>query len=312
MKKHLILFTLLLVAIISSACNSEASKPIDSDEANEQTETTHDDTITYESENGPIEVPANPERVVVLASFNVGSVMALDVNLVGVDTWAMNNPRYAPYLEGVEEVTDESIEKILELEPDLIIADPTNNNLDRLEGIAPTVTYTYGQVDYLTQHLEIGKLLNKEAEAQAWIDDFKQRAEAAGEEVKDVHGKDVTVSVIESFDKQLYVFGDNFGRGTEILYQEMNLDMPEAVSEVALNDGFYALSPEVLPEYAGDFIILSNDGEDSSFQETETYQTIPAVQNDRVFEANAAEFYFNDPITLEFQLDFFIESFLDQ
>ncbi|GAE29662.1 iron-hydroxamate ABC transporter substrate-binding protein [Halalkalibacter hemicellulosilyticus] len=312
MKKHLILFILLSVAIISSACNSATSEPIDTDETNEQTETTDDETITYESENGPIEVPANPERVVVLASFNVGSVMALDVNLVGVDTWAMNNPRYAPYLEGVEEVTDESIEKILELEPDLIIAAPTNNNLDRLEEIAPTVTYTYGQVDYLTQHLEIGKLLNKEAEAQAWIDDFKQRAEAAGEEVKEVHGEDVTVSVIENFDKQLYVFGDNFGRGTEILYQEMKLDMPEAVTEVALTDGYYALSPEVLPEYAGDFIILSNDGEDSSFQETETYQNIPAVQNGHVFEANAAEFYFNDPITLEFQLDFFIESFLGQ
>lgn len=310
MKKLLTLFILLLVAVISSACNS--SDTSETGETNEQAQSTNNDTITYESENGPIEVPANPERVVVLSSFNAGSVMALDVNIVGADTWAMNNPQFASYLEGVEEVTDESIEKILELEPDLIIAVPTNNNLDRLKEIAPTVTYTYGNVDYLTQHLEIGKLLNKEAEAQAWIDDFKQRAAEAGDEVKAMHGEDITVSVIENFDKQLYVFGDNWGRGTEILYQEMELKMPETVAEMALQEGYYALSPEVLSEYAGDFIILSSDGEDSSFTETETYQNIPAVLNDRVFKANAAEFYYNDPITLEYQLEFFKENFLGQ
>ena len=66
--------------------------------------------------------------------------------------------------------------------------------------------------------------LNKEKEAQAWVDDFKKRAQAAGEDIKAEIGEDATVSVIENFDKQLYVFGDNWGRGTEILYQEMKLN----------------------------------------------------------------------------------------
>ncbi|WP_100406918.1 iron-hydroxamate ABC transporter substrate-binding protein [Bacillus solitudinis] len=306
MKKRLVPFILLLVLIIS-ACNNESS-------ANSNNEDTKEDEkpefITYESENGPIEVPSDPQRVVVLAAFNAGSVMALDVNIVGVDSWAKMNPRYEPYLKNAEEVTDESLEKIIELEPDLIIASPSNNNLEKLGEIAPTITYTYGAVDYLTQHLEIGKLLNKEAEAQNWIDDFKERAHQAGVEVKAKIGEDATVSVIENFDKQLYVFGDNWGRGTEILYQEMKLAMPEKVKEMALNEGYYALSVEVLPEYAGDYIILSSDGADISFQETETYNNIPAVKNNRVFTANAAEFYFNDPITLDYQLEFFTDSFL--
>ena len=72
-------------------------------------------------------------------------------------------------LEDVEEVSEESIEKIIELEPDLIIGLSTAQNLDKLKEIAPTVTFTYGKVDYLTQHLEIGKLLNKEKEAQDWV-----------------------------------------------------------------------------------------------------------------------------------------------
>ena len=102
------------------------------------------------------------------------------------------------HLKDVEEVSDESLEKIIELNPDLIIGLSTIKNVDKLNEIAPTVTYTYGKVDYLTQHLEIGKLLNKEKEAQAWIDDFKTRAQAAGEDIKAKIGEDTTVSVIEN------------------------------------------------------------------------------------------------------------------
>ncbi len=239
--------------------------------------------------------------------------MSLDVPLAGIDAWAIDNPNYEPYLDGVEEVSEENLEKIIELDPDLIIGYSTLQNIDKLEQIAPTVTYTYGKVDYLTQHLEIGKLLNKEDEAQAYVDDFKERAQTAGEEVKAEIGEDATVSVIENFDKQLYVFGDNWGRGTEILYQEMGLNMPEKVKEMALTDGFYALSQEVLPEYMGDYVIFSKDSEqDNSFQETDLYQNTPAVKNDQVFEADAKKLYFNDPISLDYQLEFFQEKFLGQ
>lgn len=267
-------------------------------------------TITYQSENGPVEVPANPQRVIVLSTF-AGDLIHLGVNMVGVDSWSKLNPAFADKLKDAEEVSDENLEKIIELNPDLIIGLSTIKNVDKLKEIAPTVTFTYGKVDYLTQHLEIGKLVNKEKEAQAWIDDFKQRAEKAGEEIRAKIGEDATVSVIESFDKQLYVYGDNWGRGTEILYQAMKLKMPEKVKETALKDGYYAISTEVLPEFAGDYIILSkfNDA-DTSFQQTDTYKQIPAVKNGRVFEANGNRIYFNDATTLEYQLEFITEHFL--
>lgn len=304
--KKLSLFLVLLAALLLAACNSDS-------ETAEPAETSgSSDTITYESENGPVEVPANPQRVVVLSTY-AGNVMALDVPLVGVDAWSKANPRFEEGLQDVEEVTEDNLEKIIELDPDLIIGLSTIKNFDKLKEIAPTVTYTYSQVDYLTQHLEIGKLVNKEQEAQNWIDDFKTRAVQAGDEIHAEIGKDATVSVIENFDKQLYVFGDNWGRGTEILYQEMKLKMPPKVEEMALNDGYYALSQEVLPEYMGDYVIFSKDSEqDNSFQETDVYKNTPAVKNGQVFEANAKEFYFNDPISLDYQLEFFKEHFLKQ
>ncbi|EEL52314.1 MULTISPECIES: iron-hydroxamate ABC transporter substrate-binding protein [Bacillus cereus group] len=307
MKKLFTLLTVFFVLVMGACSNGSTEKNNDSNAKGNKSE-----TITYQSENGKVEVPANPQRVVVLSSF-AGNVMSLGVNLVGVDSWSKQNPRFDSKLKNVAEVSDENVEKIAELNPDLIIGLSNIKNVDKLKKIAPTVTYTYGKVDYLTQHVEIGKLLNKEKEAKAWVDDFKNRAQAAGKEIKAKIGEDATVSVVENFNKQLYVYGDNWGRGTEILYQEMKLKMPEKVKEKALKDGYYALSTEVLPEFAGDYLIISkNKDTDNSFQETESYKNIPAVKNNRVYEANMMEFYFNDPLTLDFQLDFFKKSFLGQ
>ncbi|GAB1805791.1 iron-hydroxamate ABC transporter substrate-binding protein [Priestia megaterium] len=304
MKKLLLPFMLIFVLLISACSNGSTESKNDSSKNSESK------TITYQSEDGPVKVPANPKRVVVLGSY-AGNVLSLGVNIVGVDSWSKMNPRFEKKLKGVEEVSEENLEKIIKLKPDLIIGLSTTKNVDKLKKIAPTVTYTYDKVDYLTQHVEIGKLLNKEKEAQSWVDDFKKRAAKAGSDIKAKIGEDATVSVIENFDKQLYVFGDNWGRGTEILYQEMKLKMPEKVKKMALKDGYYAISPEVLPEYAGDYLIFSkNQDGDTSFEKTDTYKNIPAVKNNHVFEANAKEFYFNDPITLDYQLDFFTQKFL--
>ncbi|ANF45503.1 MULTISPECIES: iron-hydroxamate ABC transporter substrate-binding protein [Priestia] len=304
MKKLLLPFMLIFVLLISACSNGSTESKNDSSKNSESK------TITYQSEDGPVKVPANPKRVVVLGSY-AGNVLSLGVNIVGVDSWSKMNPRFEKKLKGVEEVSEENLEKIIELKPDLIIGLSTTKNIDKLKKIAPTVTYTYDKVDYLTQHVEIGKLLNKEKEAQSWVDDFKKRAAKAGSDIKAKIGEDATVSVIENFDKQLYVFGNNWGRGTEILYQEMKLKMPQKVKKMALKDGYYAISPEVLPEYAGDYLIFSkNQDGDTSFEKTDTYKNIPAVKNNHVFEANAKEFYFNDPITLDYQLDFFTQKFL--
>jgi iron complex transport system substrate-binding protein len=304
--KNYLLPILLFAVLLLGACSSNTSGAT---EAEAEDTAAKSETITYQSENGLVEVPADPQRVIVLSTYT-GDVLSLGVPLVGVDSWAKNNPRFEKDLANVEEVSDADLEKIIELEPDLILGGSTINNIDKLNEIAPTVTFTYGKSDYLSQHLEIGKVLNKEEEAQAWINDFQKRAQEAGEKIRADIGEDATVSVIENFDKQIYVFGDNWGRGTEILYQEMKLKMPEKVEETALKDGYYALSQEVLPDYMGEYVIFSKDSEqDNSFQETDLYQNTEAAKNGHVFEANAKEFYFNDPISLEYQLEFFIGKF---
>jgi iron complex transport system substrate-binding protein len=302
MMKKIILPILILLTLVLASCNNN--------EDSEAKETTKGETIIYESETGPVEVPANPERVVVLSSY-AGDLINLGVNLVGVDSWSAMNPNFTGELEGVEVVSNQDLEKIIELEPDLIIGLNNIENADKLQEIAPTVLFTYGKVDYLQQHIEIGKVVNKEKEAREWVEDFKKRAADVGEQIKEKIGEDATITVIENYEKQFYLFGDNWGRGTEILYKEMGLKMPEAVADVALEPGYFAISQEVLGDYVGDYVVLSlTTDHDTSFMETDWYNEIDAVKNERVLEVNAKAFYFNDAFTLDYQLDYFEEAIL--
>ncbi|NBJ71546.1 MULTISPECIES: iron-hydroxamate ABC transporter substrate-binding protein [Clostridia] len=304
MKKRFILLFSIIILLLSACNTNEDKKQEKAASENEK------DTITYESENGPVEVPADPQRVVVLSQF-AGNLIKLGGNIVGADSWAKDNPRFEE-LKDAANVSDDNLEQIIELEPDLIIGLSSAKNIDKLKEIAPTVTFTYGKDDYLQQHIEIGKLVNKEEEARKWVENFEREAKEAGKQIKDKIGEDATVSVVEKFDKQWYVFGDNWGRGTEILYQAMGLKMPQSVEKHALKDGYYAISEEVIPDFAGDYLIVSDQSgaKDTSYLESDTFQSIPAVQNDNVFVIDGKKFYFNDASTLEYQLEFFKEKFL--
>lgn len=307
MKKWL-LPMFMMVALVLAACGNSEKVEDNTDEG--AVKDSSAETITYESETGPIEVPANPERVVVLSSY-VGDLMELGVNMVGVDSWSAMNPNFEEGIKDAEIVESTDIEKILELEPDLIIGLNNIENADKLAEIAPTVLFTYGKNDYLQQHIEIGKVVNKEAEATAWVEDFKVRAADLGAKIKEKIGENATVTVVENYEKQFYLFGDNWGRGTEILYQAMGLKMPKKVEEVALEPGYFAISQEVLGDYTGDYVILSlTKDQDTAFLNADWYNEIEAVKNGQLFEVDAKAFYFNDAKTLEYQLDFFEEKFL--
>ncbi len=307
MKIKLFFFMIIFIfsVFLLSACGSESS------EQAQPSATESSDTVTYESETGPVEIPADPQRIVAVAS--APNVHALDGELVGVDQWTKSNPLFADDLEDVATVSENEPETIMAQDPDLIIAGSHMENLEELEKIAPTVIYTWGKLDYLSQQVEIGKLLNKEEEAQEWVDNFEQRTAKIGEKIKAEYGEDVTVTVFEVDAKNFYVFGDNWARGTEILYQAMDLNMPEKVSEDALEEGYHTLSLEALPEYAGDFIVVSKkSSEDNEFMESDTWNNIPAVQNNQVIEIDQDASTYSDPITLDYLTDIFEEAFLEE
>ena len=126
MKKLLIIFNLLLLVIISGCSNKTSDTKKESE------------TFIYKSESGDITVPTNPQRIVVLNSSLSGHVLALKGKIVGIDKWSKNNPTFLNLIKDIPEVSDENLEQIIELNPDLIITAATDKNIDKLKSIGIT------------------------------------------------------------------------------------------------------------------------------------------------------------------------------
>ncbi len=91
----------------------------------------------------------------------------------------------------------------------------------------------------------------------------------------------------------------------------MGLKMPEKVKEVALEPGYFAISQEVLGDYTGDYVIMSlAEDQGTAFMDADWFKEIDAVKNGRLIKSDAKKAYFNDSLTLDWQLEFFEEQFL--
>jgi iron complex transport system substrate-binding protein len=297
---RMLLITVLAAGLLAGCVGSKTA--VDESSASK--------TVVYQSEKGPIQVPANPKRVAVLAASYTGNVLSLGITPVGVEQWAKGNKFYNSQLKNVQIVTPDSLEKLLALKPDLIIAFTNDKNLKKYQEIAPTVAFTYEKYSYLETHLELGKLLGKEKEAQAWVDKWNKQTAEAKTKVKAVIGENVTSTVFETFGKELYVYGNNWGRGTEIIYQALGIKAPKQVEKDVFGPGYKAISTEVIPQYAGDYLFVGKGDAtaDNSYLQTSVWKQIPAVQKGNVFFFDSASFYFNDPISLENELKFIVQS----
>lgn len=272
-------------------------------------------TYTYKAANGKSisveKVPKNPKRIVVLGRFT-GDVLQFGGHLVGVDLYSKQDPLFKDKLKNIATVSEENVEGIAKLKPDLIIGLSSAKNAEKIKKIAPTILYDYGAYSYLDQPIEIARAMNQEEKGKVWKKNFVSHMTEAGKKIKQRFGEGTTISILENFNKQLTIFGENFGRGSEILYQGMKLKMPQSVKEVTHKMGYATISQEALPKYVGDYLVVSyNPKEENSFMKSHTYQNLPAVRNKRVLLADQRIFNFNDSMSLDYQLKFFEKNLLN-
>ncbi|WNS41655.1 iron-hydroxamate ABC transporter substrate-binding protein [Paenibacillus sp. MMS20-IR301] len=272
--------------------------------------------VTFKDSVGEVQVPKNPQRIVDTTAFYTGYFLALGVKPVGVLAGAAQNPYFEGKLDGVEIIGDElSPENILALNPDMIIVYAGAENIEKLKEIAPVVAIQYGAKNYKDQMLDFGKLVNRNDEAKAWIDQWEARIAELKPQVQAAVG-DKTVSILNPYSGGLYVFGHNYGRGGEILYGEFGLKAPAEAQKEAIDSGtgWASISLEKLPEFAGDIIFTcpwSGDTTDPKIvYDNPVWTGLPAVKAGNVFQLNPSADTYNDPVSLEAQLDFISTSLL--
>ncbi|WP_307891999.1 iron-hydroxamate ABC transporter substrate-binding protein [Bacillus swezeyi] len=300
-------FVLLLIAALA-ACGNKSESKGSSSESNQE------ETITYEAENGSVKVPKHPKRVVVLADGYYGYFKTLGINVVGAPDRVFQNPYFKGKTDGVENIGEgTSAEKIIKLKPDLIVVWTTQGaDIDKLEKIAPTVALKYDKLDNIEQLKDFAKMTGTEDKAEKWLDEWDKKIAAAKSNIQKAVG-DKTVSIMQTNGKDIYVFGDKFGRGGSIIYKDLGLNATKLTKEKAMQKGpgYASISIEKLPEFAGDYIFIGpweSSGDDEGVFDTSIWKNLGAVKNDHVYQIDPVAFYFSDPISLEGQLKFITES----
>lgn len=145
-----IILMLLAAVLVLSACGSGSGNTAGtgSESGNKEAEQSTDNAKrTVETIMGKVEVPAHPQRVVVLTNEGTEALLSLGIKPVGaVKSWTGDPwyPHIKDQMQGVENLGEEgqpNVEAIAALKPDLILGTKMRQEkiYDQLSAIAPTV-----------------------------------------------------------------------------------------------------------------------------------------------------------------------------
>jgi iron complex transport system substrate-binding protein len=119
-----------------------------------------------------------------------------------------------------------------------------------------------------------GDILGRKAEAEQWITQFDAKVEAARKKVSSKISKDETFTIFNIWKNKLRVYGF-VNMGGYALYEGLQVTPAPQVDKEFRNakEWYREISYEVLPEFAGDHIILTTydpDGTSTVLKELES------------------------------------------
>lgn len=319
MKRLFVSITAVTMIIGLTACGSKTN----SDVSNNQTKVS--ETTDKESESlrepqaeqtiatlkGDVTIPAQPKRIVV--AFFQGDFLALGIKPVG--TTFNDDAVFEEELKDVTVIDAWGLdpELVMSLEPDLII---WNNpeEYETLSKIAPTVIMDYYSMDYSQRLTFFGQITGKEEQAQNLIHAFTEKVAESKTKLTEAKKMDKTIILLENQQAgSLRVFGNDYGRGGELIYNELGFLAPERImTEVINTEGvsFIDLSYELLEKYSADYIF--SDENIKELADNQVFNSLSAVKEGRLIETNSGMFWFSDITSMNAQLDFIVNNILNK
>ena len=234
-----------------TACGGESTPTAGADEPATR-------TVTHA--RGTTEVPADPERVVVLDLGELDSAVALGVTPVGAVRAPVNDGLLS-YLEDeladvqlVGEIGAPDLEEIAALDPDLVLGSElrVGEFYDELSAIAPTVlTETVGVAwkENLALHAEA---LGRQEQADDLLAAYEARAEQVGAGLPD----GLAASVVRFVPDEIRLYANESFIGTVL--EDVGLARPPA-QDVDQFD--VVVSPEQIDRAAGDVVFVGTYGD---------------------------------------------------
>ncbi|BBI31196.1 hypothetical protein KCTCHS21_05950 [Cohnella abietis] len=310
----MILCTTLLLNACQTGSNSgsntgtPASQPASTATAT-ATDSTAVEMRSYKHLKGETEIPVKPQRVVSL--FHLGELMTLGVKPVGATTFILKNPLLSDISDIVDVGVPPNAEKILSLEPDLIVttgpfAEAFEGGYEALSKIAPTIVVEQYNDPFKDVEM-FGDILGKQEEAKQWKEAFTAKIADYKKKISPFIGADETFSILNVRPGAIYIYGDT-NMGGNILYKYLGLKPTEKVETDVINGETWEISAEVIPDFIGDRLFLAvNEGAEEDMKKVEKLiKSSPAGKAGKIYNIDFNKFLLSDPISVEKQMDIII------
>lgn len=308
--KGIIALSTMVISIALLGCgDSEESKAAVSEDNNvnvEEIEEVEDSKVITDGLDREVEIPANPEKIVSLN--NVGELLALGVEPVGTSDYYLDKFSEEEVSDIISVGGDEpSIEKIVELAPDLIIISSyQEDSLELLEKIAPTVATPWG-LPAKEQLNFVADMLGLEEEEEAWHTKYGEKVEEVKAELEPHVEKGASAVVLQFYDKVIYQSSTDV---FSALYEGAGFEATEQAAEVTETA---SISEEAIPEFAESadyiFILVEDPSDETRYEELKdsVWANLEAVENDQVILVESKKWNDYNVTTMEWQLDDIVE-----
>ncbi len=305
-----VLLTVMSLSLLISGCSKTSTTDAGSQSLRSSVEVESSQTggeRTIQTSFGDVKVPETPKRVI--ATYGMGDLIALGVKPVA--TYQTSGTAYEKEVADLPVWNQFEAEEIMAFDPDLILV-VNQEQYDEVSKIAPTILIPFTQLSMDERVTYLGEILNKQEEAKKALADFKEKIAKAKETLNQRGITSQNFSIFEaSSNGGIWVYGDKWGRGGDLLYSQLGLNAPDIIQkEIIAKDQYRELSMESVQDYAGDYIIFS--GELGSLLDNPVWNSIPAVKASNVIPINEELFYDIDLYSSGVQLDYLIKALIDK
>jgi iron complex transport system substrate-binding protein len=257
--------------------------------------------VTITHSQGTIEIPAPPERVIVLGLGDIDTAYGLGYTPVAILSNSYSDDGTTPWLDGTFDADATvllpsdtvNFEQITELDPDLILAGGfwgIGDAYENLSQIAPTtswLTTNYGD-SWQEQTLGAGRALDDEAGAQALVDETQAQIAAILTDYPELQGKTFSLSYLWSTDGIATIYSpDDFAVQ---FFNELGFQLTPGLVELEAAEGAAqgALSLETLNLIDADLMILAFDSPEvkAAYEANPLFQQLDAVKEGRYIEVD--------------------------
>jgi len=257
-------------------------------------------------------IPNNPQRMITLWTTTLANSLALGMQPIA-STYYTGEP-FPHYLQdkvnGIELIGDirqPSLEKIVRLKPDLIVANSRLSNIyEPLSNIAPTVVLTFSSPPppWKQQFEELADVLDREDTGHQLMNQYWQRIEALKQALGDRrHQLRVSVASI-SPEFGIWAYGEESPVGTVL--NDIGLQRPPIQQNVYYVEN---ISQEQLADIDGDIVFFLVRGESGTkellqaLQQKPLWQKLKAVQQDRVYFVDSGHWHSLDILGMNAVID---------